>query len=79
MNEELREEEGYEFIVAGDTAEYKGCLVFTCGKSLEHAKKVLQESLEGTDPSTARTCKRFTNLRLKRVKSADAWWHGNLD
>ena len=30
-----------EYIIVGDTAEYKECLVYTCGKSKERAKEVL--------------------------------------
>lgn len=79
MNEELREEEGYEFIIVGDTEKYKECLIFTCGKKLDRAKEVLQECLDGADPHTKHACEGHTNLHIKRVKTANAWWHGNLD
>lgn len=33
---------GTEYNIVGDTKDYKGCLIMTCGKSEERAKEVLR-------------------------------------
>lgn len=79
MSEELREEEGYEFIIVGDTERFNDCLITPCGKKLDRAKEVLQKCIDQSDENLVRLCRGHSNFRIERIKSADAWWNGYLD
>ena len=57
-----------EYIIVGDSGEYKGSLIYTCGHSKEHALKVLERERENLSSE-------YTNLAVKEVDSEDCWWN----
>ncbi len=68
-----------EYIIVGDTEEYKGCLVCLCGNEYDHAKDVLHRMLNNPNPNDKMLKKGCTNLRIKEVVSEDCWWHYGCD
>lgn len=54
-----------DYVIVGDTGDYKDCLVMVCGKSYENAKKTLEE-LKQTDD-------RHSNLRIEQTDNG--WWN----
>ena len=68
-----------EYIIVGDTKEFKSCLVYVCGKSLEHANNVLNKMLNNPDDNDKKVMEGHYNFRVKEVEEKDCWWNGNLD
>ena len=67
------------YVIAGDTKNYKGCLVCVCGKSYEHAEKVLHRMLNNPTKNDKRLIAGHSNLRIEQVSEKDCWWYGNCD
>ena len=68
-----------EYIIIGDTKNYTGCLVCTCGTSFEHAQEVLHRMLNNPTKNDERLMAGHSNFRIKEVPEKDCWWNGNLD
>lgn len=68
-----------EYIIIGDTEQYKGCLIYLCGGSLEHAQEVLRRMLNNPTEDDKKSMKRHTNFRIKEVAEKDCWWHQGCD
>jgi len=68
-----------EYIIVGDTAEYKDCLVYVCGTNRSWAEKVLHRMLTAPDERDKEILKTHSNLRVKEVLAEDCWWRDNLD
>lgn len=66
---------GVEYIIVGDTEKYEGCLIYTCGKSLEHAEDVLNRMLNAPTNNDLMVSKEHTNLRVEEVDSSKCWWN----
>jgi hypothetical protein len=66
---------GTEYIIVGDTDKYKDCLIYTCGKSLEHARNVLDQMLNNPDENDLKSMEGHYNIRIKEVQSKDGWWN----
>lgn len=68
-----------EYIIVGDTKEFKGCLIYTCGASKEHAEEVLHRMLNNPNEQDKKELEEHTNVRIAEEKDEDCWWNGNLD
>ncbi len=66
---------GTEFIIIGDTDEYKDCLVTLAGRTRETAEKKLAQMLEHPDKYDKAIMGDCYNLRIKEIESEGAWWH----
>lgn len=62
------------FIIVGDTDQYEGCLVCTCGTSKEHAEKTLNRMLNAPTENDKRIMEGHRNLRVKEVEKEKCWW-----
>ena len=62
------------FIIVGDTDQYEGCLVCTCGGDKHHAEVVLERMKNNPTENDKRIIKGHTNLRIKEVEQKDCWW-----
>lgn len=67
-----------DYVIAGDTKDYKDCLVCVCG-TLDHANEVLDRMLNNPTDSDKRLMNGHHNLRVTEVPEKDCWWHGNCD
>ncbi|MCI8795230.1 MAG: hypothetical protein HFG89_00020 [Dorea sp.] len=68
-----------EYNIVGDTRDYKGCLIMTCGKSEEWAKEVLNRLLTNPKESDKMMIKGHTNLRIEKVDGDGCWWNEGCD
>lgn len=57
-----------EYIIVGDTAEYKECLVYTCGKSKERAKEVLSRMLTNPNENDKLVMRGMFNLSSQEIR-----------
>lgn len=62
-----------EYVIVGDTKNYIGCLVATCGTNKEYANKILDYMIN--NPAL---CKGHNNLRIEEIKSQDCWWNDSF-
>ena len=62
-----------DFVIVGDTENYKECLICTCGTK-EHAEEVLKRITENPTETDRKQTKGHTNLRVKEVADEDCWW-----
>ena len=60
-----------EYIIVGNTEEYKDCLVCLCGVSLERAKGILHRMIKNPTDNDKALSKGHTNLRIKEVPEED--------
>ena len=68
-----------EYVIVGDTENYKGCLVCLCGSSLKRAEDTLQRMLNNPNQNDKHLIDKHTNLRIEEVDSAYCWWHYGCD
>lgn len=68
-----------EYNIVGDTKDYKGCLIATCGKSEERAKEALNRLLTNPSESEKMMMKGYTNLRIEKVDGDKCWWNEGCD
>ena len=68
-----------EYIIIGDTAKYKDCLVYVCGTSRPWAEQVLHKMLTEPTEHDKKILQTHSNLRVEEVPEKDCWWNGNLD
>lgn len=68
-----------EYIIIGDTEQYKDCLVCLCGTSLEHAQEILRRMLNNPTDNDKRLMERHINFRIKEVAEKDCWWNYGCD
>lgn len=68
-----------DWIITGDTSEYKDCLITVCGRDESVAKKALSRMLNTPTDNDKKTMKDHTNLRIELVKPEDCWWRYGLD
>jgi hypothetical protein len=67
-----------DYVIVGDTQEYKGCLVCICF-TLENANKVLHRMLNDPTDNDKILMKGHSNLRVEEVPEDECWWRGNCD
>lgn len=63
-----------EYIIVGDTQNYKDCLVCVCGTDRSNAEKVLLRMKNNPEDNDKAVAKGHTNLRIKEVAPKDCWW-----
>ena len=68
-----------EYVIVGDTKEFKECLIYVCGTSRDWAEKLLDRMLNNPTENDLRAMKDHTNLKVEEVPPEDCWWNGNLD
>ena len=68
-----------DYIIIGDTENYKDCLVCVCGTSFERAQAELDRMLNNPTDNDKRIIRGHTNLRIEEVPEEDCWWNGKLD
>lgn len=71
---EYEEETEVKYIIAGDTEQYKGCLIMSCGSSKERAEDTLQRLLSDPDENDKMMIEGYSNLRVEEVEQKDCWW-----
>ena len=71
--------ENVEYVIAGDTEEYRDCLVCVVGASFDVAKYVLNRMLNNPTEHDQLITKGHTNLRIEKVHKDDCWWNYNCD
>lgn len=67
-----------DYVIAGDTKNHNGCLVYVCG-TFERATEVLNRMLNDPTDQDKIVMQNHTNLRIEKVPKEDCWWHGNCD
>lgn len=68
-----------EYIIKGDTPEFKDCLVYVCGKSLDVAKEDLHRMLNNPNENDKKLIQNMGNLRIEETEDKDCWWNFNCD
>lgn len=63
------------YVIVGDTKEYKGCLIYTVSGGLERAEQVLNRMLNNPNQQDIMEMKRHSNIRIEPVNETDAWWN----
>jgi hypothetical protein len=58
-----------EYIIVGDTARYKECLVYIGGRTMEQAQKMLEQAKQDEH------FKNHTNFQIKTTESKENWWN----
>lgn len=61
-----------DYVIIGDSKDFKDCLIRVCGPDKEYAEKILKEVLANPNDT-----KMYTNIRLNIVY--DGWWHYGTD
>lgn len=67
-----------DYVIAGDTDQYEGCLVCVCG-TMDHASDVLHRMLTNPTDNDKRLMEGHYNLRIEEVPEKDCWWHHGCD
>ena len=68
-----------EYIIVGDTKQYKRCLIYTCGTSKEDAEKSLHRMLNNPTKHDLQAMKGHTNIRVAEAEDSGCWWNDYLD
>lgn len=68
-----------DYVIKGDTEQFKDCLVYVTGKTYEDAEEVLKRMLNNPTENDKRLMSGHTNFRIKFVEEKDCWWNGNCD
>lgn len=71
---EYEEEMEVKYIIAGDTEQYKGCLILSCGSDKERAEQTLQRLLDDPDEHDKIMIEGYSNLRVEEAEKKDCWW-----
>lgn len=61
-----------EYIIVGDTAEYKDCLVYVCCGGREYAEQTLERMMNDPNDNDKRIMQTHKNLRVKETDNG--WW-----
>lgn len=66
----------YEYIIVGDSKDFKGSLIRQAGFTLEQAEEVLRKVLAEADEEggVGTGAFRLTNIRIQQVESEKMWW-----
>ena len=68
-----------EYIIVGDTENYKDCLIVVCGANEEHAETVLKRITENPTNNDKLLIRGHTNIRIEEVTPENCWWNDTLD
>ena len=67
--------ENMGYIIVGDTASFKGCLVTVINGSRSFAEKRLEQMLYAPTENDLLLMKGHKNLRIEETESKDEWWN----
>lgn len=67
-----------EYIIVGDTEEYNGCLVYTCGTDKSFAEQVLTKMLAVPTEQDKKVMETHSNLRVEEVQPEYCWWNDSF-
>lgn len=67
-----------DFIIIGDTKEFKDCLVYVCSTK-ELAEENLHRMLNNPNENDKKIMEGLTNFRIKEVPDKDCWCRYNCD
>ena len=65
-------EKTYDYFICGDyeiNGQVECCLICTCGKNEEHAKKVLEEQIANPPINC------LGNIHIEKEESEKCWWN----
>lgn len=68
-----------EYVIKGDTPEFKNCLVYVCGKEIESANNVLNRILNHPTDNDKKVIRGHHNLRIEEVEDDECWWNFSCD
>ena len=69
-----------EYVINGYSKSLNNsCLVYTCGKSKEHAEDVLHRMLSNPTDHDKAVMKGLTDFHIRTVNEEDAWWNYGCD
>ena len=63
-----------EYIIVGDTDEFKDCLIYTCGTK-KRAEEVLERMMNNPDEEDNRMIQKHHNIRIEEVPDNECWWN----
>lgn len=62
-----------EYIIVGDTASYKGCLVAVCGGDRKRAEQMMNRMVSNPSDNDKWITKGHFNLRIEQTDNG--WWN----
>lgn len=68
-----------QYVIVGDTDNYKGCLIYVCGRDKQTAEGALYKMLNNPDKQDCRFLKTHSNIRIKTVEEENCWWNNCTD
>lgn len=65
-----------DFVIIGDTEDYKDCLVcVTAAKTYEEAEKRLESMLTNPTENDKKLMERHNNFRIEEIERENCWWN----
>ena len=64
-----------EYIIVGDLPDAKELLIYTIMGGRDFAEEVLNRMMNNPTKQDLEERAKFTNIKIKEVKSADCWWN----
>ena len=70
---------GSEYIIIGDTEQFKDCLVCVCGSSFKHANETLYRMLNNPTEHDKKMMAGHKNFKINEVSEENCWWNYGCD
>lgn len=64
-----------EYIIVGDTLDYEGCLIYTCGGDRNIAEEYLDRIINDPTENDLKATQGMTNLRIVEASEKEQWWN----
>ena len=64
-----------EYIIVGDTASFKDCLITVCKGNRAFAEKTLERMLYKPTANDLLLMKGYKNLRIEETEEKEQWWN----
>ena len=68
-----------EYLIVGDTKNYKDCLIYRCGDNRENAEKILNRLLNNPSNDDKIVSKGHFNIKIKKIDDSECWWNDAVD
>ena len=68
-----------EYLIVGDTKNYKDCLIYRCGDNRENAEKILNRLLNIPSNDDKIVSKGHFNIKIKKIDDSECWWNDAVD
>lgn len=68
-----------EYIIVGDTEDYKDCLIYRCGTNKAQAENLLHRVLTNPNDNDKFVMKGHTNIHLEEIEGYKTWWNDMVD